>query len=141
MTMENIRLVIGIFLLILAAIVHFIHTTLEQQILRREIESVGLMAIPIAVSGVGLPFLAAYLIVGTKNLVIFAIYGFGFLLVTSSSAFLAKSVFDFLKKPVIIGKPKNGGKAKTYIYTVTQLILMAILFYVMWISYKIIFGG
>lgn len=132
--MENIRLVIGIFVLILAGVVHFIHATLEAQIVDREIESAGFRGIPIVLSGVGLPFLSAYLIVGTKNLGIFAIYGFGLLLITSSGAFVIKTVLDFVREPVIISKPKGVGARGTFIYTTIQIILIGALMFIILIS-------
>ena len=132
--MENIRLVIGIFTLILAGVVHYIHAVLEKQIFNGEIESVGFRGIPIALAGVGLPFLSAYLIVGAKNLGIFAIYGFGFLLLTSTGAFVIKTVLDFLREPVIISKPKRVGARGTFIYTTIQIILIGVLMYIILIS-------
>jgi len=75
-----------------------------------------------------------YLIVGFSNPVIFACYFFGFLLVTSGGAFVIKTVLDFLREPVIIGKPKGVGARGTFIYTTIQIILIGVLMYIILIS-------
>lgn len=134
------KLAIGIFLFIVSGLIHFIYWNIQEQILKGEIDSIGFKGVPIIIAIVGLPLLSAYLIIGYGNPVIFACYFFGFLLIASGGSFLIKSIWKFWAEPVLISRPKGGGKVRTFLYTIIQLILVGILLYIIMISSKMIFG-
>lgn len=137
--MENVKLIIGLIFLCVSLVIGFIYWQVEKKILMKEMDPIGFKGIPFAIALVGLPFLSAYFIAGVDNLIMFAIYGFGFSLVILAGSFLISSLWNFISEPVIISKPKEGGKSKNLVYTIIQLALMGVVLYLIWISYKMIF--
>jgi len=137
--MEIVKFLVGVILLLLAQVVWFLYWQISYKISDKDLEPIGCRGIPIVLAGVGLIVIGTYLMIGYDKPVPmrFATYFFTFLLIEIAVAAFVPLVWNFFTNPVIISKPREGGKIKTFIYTVIQLILIGVIIWLIWIIGRI----